>query len=141
MFGPVGILGEFKEGETLAARTNGVVSFSDLIKGSEEYQWMLDGKPISGETGKTYRVKSSDKDKYISFRYSFETRKGKCVIESDPEWVFDPVVDALHAIYFLVFNRRGDDGGISFYASHFRNGVPLSNLVKDMEKNKAKGAK
>ena len=30
---------------------------------------------------------------------------------------------------------------MAFYAKHYRNGVAVSELVKDMERNKANGAK
>jgi hypothetical protein len=74
--GPVSITGTAKVGETLMANTslNG--------SGTISYQWLRDGSIISGATGQTYTLASSDKDAYIKVRVSRSGMSGS--VESSP---------------------------------------------------------
>ena len=87
MFGPVTFLGTVEPGKTLNIRTGGVVHFSDLIQGTERFQWLRDGQAIEGETLRTYTVKPADIGHAISVAYSFRTDDGEQQVISKPERV------------------------------------------------------
>ena len=133
-------LGDMDLGQTLTARPNGITDADGMGPGS--FQWTRDGVVIDGATGETYTITEADQGKEIGVRLQYTDGDGNQeTVVAKPKVVPDPVADAMTAIYFLVFNRAPDRAGAAFYAGHWRNGAPLSLLVKDMEDNKAKGAR
>jgi len=143
--GPLGILGDedgiAPVGTALLARPNAITDADGIDFDSVEFQWTRNAEPITGATGPKYTVTEFDRGADIGLRYSYIDGQGnKETVIAKPISVPDPVTDAFHAIYHLVFGRRGDGAGMAFYAQHYRNGVPVSELVADMEDNKAKGA-
>lgn len=112
MFGPVSIMGELVPTKRLVGRTNGAVPFHELVKGSEKYQWLRNGVPIEGETGKTYTVKRDDVEKSLTFRYIFQTYTGEHYIDSKPELVD---MGFWRNLYWVVLGREPDPEGLAFW--------------------------
>lgn len=112
MFGPVSIMGELVPTKRLIGRTNGAVPFLKLIQGSEKYQWLRNGVPIEGETGKTYTVKKEDVEKSLTFRYTFQTSDGEHSIDSKPE-----LVDMGYwcNLYWKYLEREPDSEGLEWW--------------------------
>lgn len=145
-FGPLGILGDeggvAEVGAQLLARPNGVTDADGIDHTSWAFQWTRDGDPITGATGPLYTVTSEDMGADVGLRGSYMDRAGNHEeVEAKPVRVPDPVSDAIAALYFLIFDREPDALGRRFYVGLYRNGVKLSFLVADMERNKAAGAK
>lgn len=144
--GPLGILGDDNGvadvGVVLTARPNAVKDDDGIDHNTWTFQWTRNRNPIAGATGPTYTVTEEDKGYRIGLRGQYLDGDGNQeTVISESVTVADKVTDAIAAIYTLVMDRDEDEAGAAFYEGHFRNGVPLSVLVKDMEDNKAKGAK
>lgn len=143
--GPLGILGDkdgiAEPGAELLARPNAITDADGIDHSTWSFQWTRNAAPINGATGPSYTVTDFDRGADIGLRASYIDGNGNQeTVIAKPVSVPDPVTDAFHAIYALVFGRRGDGPGMAFYAKHYRNGVAVSELVKDMERNKANGA-
>ena len=68
------ISGDAVKGETLTAVTSSIADADGL--GSFSYQWLRDGSSISGATGSTYKLTSSDVDAAMSVRVSYTDALG-----------------------------------------------------------------
>ena len=66
--GSVAISGEAKVGGELTA----TVSDGDGVPNSVQYQWLRDGQPIDGATGKTYRLTAADAGHKITVQASYD---------------------------------------------------------------------
>ena len=62
--------------ETLTADTSGIDDKDGLTAASFDYQWLADDADITGATGNTYVLTSSELDKTIKFRVSFTDDRG-----------------------------------------------------------------
>ncbi|MGC1505996.1 MAG: DUF4214 domain-containing protein [Sulfitobacter sp.] len=72
--GPVGgvfILGFPVEDANLLARVDALYDRDNIVKGTGEFQWLRDGEPILGATGKTYTVSADDRGAALSVQYSY----------------------------------------------------------------------
>ena len=112
MFGPVTFLGTPEPGKTLNIRTGGVVHFSDLIQGTERFQWLRDGQAIEGETLRTYTVKAADIGAALSVAYSFRTDDGEQQVISKPERVD---LGYWRNLYWRHLGREPDAAGLAFW--------------------------
>ena len=65
------ISGTFEVGETLTADTSGIMDPDGLSNPRFTYQWLADGRAISGATNSTYRLTRAEQGKQISVRVSF----------------------------------------------------------------------
>ena len=63
--------GTVQVGETLTALTNGITDEDGLTNVSFEYQWMAGGSDISGATGSSYELTSSEQGQTIKVKVSF----------------------------------------------------------------------
>mgnify|MGYP006286516801 FL=1 len=86
---PIGllyILGFPVEGSELLVRTDAVFDRDGFDPSVASFQWMRDGAPILGATGKTYTVSSDDRGAQISVKMSYVDGAGKLeTIESAQE--------------------------------------------------------
>ena len=112
MFGPVTFLGTPEPGKTLNIRTGGVVHFSDLIQGTERFQWLRDGQAIEGETLRTYTVKAVDIGHALSVAYSFRTDDGDQQVISKPEKVD---LGYWRNLYWRELGREPDAAGLAWW--------------------------
>ena len=133
--------GEAEPGTELMARTNSVQDADGI--GDVSFQWMRGGAEITGATDQTYTVTDADQGAvlFVKMLYTDGNGNRETVASRDRVTVPDPISRAVAAMYTLVMERDKDKAGAAFYEGHYRNGVPLSTLVKDMEDNKARGAK
>ncbi|MFP7672324.1 DUF4214 domain-containing protein [Marivita sp. S0852] len=89
--GPVTILGEAYVGETLIARPNAIGDADGIDHTTAAFQWLRDGEPIIGETGRTYDVSTVDVGHTLSIQYSYMDLGGTLeVLISDPEPAVPP---------------------------------------------------
>lgn len=139
--GFLAILGDPAVGQVLTARPNAIRDADGMGPGS--FQWTRDGIPVIGATGQTYMVTEADLGRDIGYRFSYIDGDGNQeTLTCKPKHVEDPLAAALHAIYFIIFNRRGDDPGMAFYSRMYRqHGLKLSEICADMERNKERGAR
>lgn len=117
MFGPVSILGDAVPGEALIARTGGVVRHTDLIDGTEQFQWLRDGAAIKDETLQSYMVKPSDIGHEIAVRYRFETLDGPQAVTSKAKSVD---LGYWRNLYWEFEGREPDAEGLAFWDSVVR---------------------
>lgn len=87
--GPVGnvvILGFPLENTNLLARTDALYDRDTIVEGSGRFQWLRDGEPIAGATGKIYTVTAEDRGAILSVQYSYTDSHGTVeTVVSDPE--------------------------------------------------------
>lgn len=69
--GPLVILGDALIGETLIARPNGIADADGINSSTQSFQWLRDGEPISGATGQTYIVGTTDRGAQISVQWTY----------------------------------------------------------------------
>ena len=74
--GEPAITGTARVGETLTADTSGIADADGLTNASFSYQWLADGSDISGATGSTYTLASTDLGKAVKVRVSFTDDAG-----------------------------------------------------------------
>ena len=74
--GAPAITGTARVGETLTADTSGIADADGLTGASFSYQWLADGTDISGATGSTYTLASTDLGKAVKVRVSFTDDAG-----------------------------------------------------------------
>ncbi|MEM7521383.1 MAG: hypothetical protein AAF307_10130 [Pseudomonadota bacterium] len=140
--GFLAILGDAKVGGVLLARPNGITDAAGINMDTQRFEWLRDGVAVAGATSQSYTVTAADRGHNVTVRWSYQDGLGgPKSVTSRPKHVTDPTSEAMTAIYRLVFNRLPDTAGAKFYAGHFHAGIPLSKLVADMERNRAKGAR
>ncbi len=83
-------------GRTLTADTTGV--FAPLVAYDYEYQWFVDGTPVSGATAKTYTAKPADAGKDVTVRVTATADDSSASATSDPLSISDIVVNQRPAI-------------------------------------------
>ena len=76
------ITGTARVGETLTANTSGISDADGLANATFSYQWLADDASISGATGNTYTLASSDEGKAVKVRVSFTDDAGN---DGDPD--------------------------------------------------------
>ena len=74
--GAPAITGTARVGETLTADTSGIADADGLTGASFSYQWLADGTDISGATGSTYTLASTDRGKAVKVKVSFTDDAG-----------------------------------------------------------------
>ena len=70
------ISGTAQMGETLTAKTSGIIDADGLGNVQYEYQWLADDAEIAGATGLTYTLAAADEGKVIKVRVSFTDDAG-----------------------------------------------------------------
>ncbi|WP_269142619.1 Ig-like domain-containing protein [Sulfitobacter mediterraneus] len=63
-------------GQTLTADASGIADLEGIVEGSQTFQWLRDGSPISGAQQATYELLEQDVGTDISVRFSFEDQFG-----------------------------------------------------------------
>ena len=74
--GAPSISGTARVGETLTADTSGIADDDGLTNVSYSYQWLAAGMDLSGATGSTYTLTSSEQGKTVQVRVSFTDDAG-----------------------------------------------------------------
>ena len=70
------INGTAQVGETLTADTSDIADADELTNASYGYQWLAEGSDISGATGATYTLTSSELGQTVQVRVSFTDDRG-----------------------------------------------------------------
>ena len=71
------VSGTFEVGETLSANISGIMDPDGLSDPRFTYQWLADGRAISGATSSTYMLTEAEQGKRISIRVSFTDGGGE----------------------------------------------------------------
>ena len=91
--GPVGIvyiLGVPVEDTQLLARTDSLYDRDHILEGTRTFQWLRDGEPINGATGKTYMVTAEDRGTELSVQHSYVDGVG--TVETVTSTPLSPVI-------------------------------------------------
>lgn len=96
--GPVGnvfILGFPIEGTDLLARIDALYDRDNIIDGTGAYQWLRDGEPIAGATGRVYTITEDDRGAELSVQFSYTDEGGtrETVVSAPESAVPDPDAD------------------------------------------------
>lgn len=147
--GPVVVFGhkdtrDWKPGKKLLTRLNALKDDNGINWSTVKVQWLRDRVAIPSATERSYTITELDVGHTLGFEVEYADKNGATQrIASENTLVPDPDIEALHAIYWRIFKRRGDDAGVAFYDKLIKTkGWELSQVCADMEKNRDKhGAK